>query len=116
MTEELDNDGGPYRRIALITSKHPTKPLQGTAVTISTSAEIDIGSPKFEFLLDEAREQFDVSSYATELRLGTVFLDAGSNEVIGVAWESSPRPYDHDDLDDTVKTLPDSFSPVNLGD
>lgn len=116
MAEESDNDAGPYRRVALITSKHPTNPLVGTLVTISTSVEIDIESPKFEFLLDEATEQFDISSYAPELRLGTVFLDAESNEIIGVSWESSPRPYSHDDLDDTVKTLPDGFSPVDLSD
>ena len=57
-----------------------------------------------------------MSSYATELRLGTVFLDAESNDIIGVAWESSPRPYNHADLDDTVETFPDSFSPVDLDD
>ena len=81
-----------------------------------TSVEIDFESPKFEFLISEATDQFDISSYATELRLGTVFLDAESNEVLGVFWENSPRPYSHDDLDDVVEELPDGFSPVNLGD
>lgn len=105
-----------YLKAPIITSKHPGKPLDGTVVAMHTSHDVDIEEPLFGDLMDQAEERFEVNSYAEGLRLATVYFDAFTRDLVGMQWEESPRPFDSGDFAETVESLPDDFTPLNVGD
>jgi len=106
MADDLIDDSNEYIRAAVVTSEHPGKPLEGTVVAMSTPHEISVDEPYFGEVIKQANERFDIDSYASDLRLGTVYFDASTRDLVGVSWEESPRLYDHGDLDDVISELP----------
>lgn len=108
-TDEVDG----YLRAAIVTSDHPGKPLEGTVVAMSTSHNLSVDEPYLGEVVTEANERFDINSYASELRLGTVYFDASTRNLVGVKWEESPCPYHHGEFDEPVEALPDNLLPVS---
>lgn len=112
MTEQGAADDSSYIRIGIVTSEHPKRPLDGTILAFSSGLDFEIPEDAFDKLLPEAHERVDVSSYATELRLATLYLTAENNEVVGVDWMDSPTPHEHNEFSELVSELPESLEAV----
>lgn len=115
MADDLTGDSNEYLRAAVVTSEHPGKPLEGTVVAMSTSHDIDVDESYLGEIIREANNQFDIDSYANDLRIGTVYFDVSTRDLVGVSWEESPQPYDHGDFDEAISELPENMlSPEEL--
>jgi hypothetical protein len=106
MADNRSGDSNVYLRAAVVTSEHPGKPLEGTVVAMSTSHDLDVDEPYLGEIVKEANERFDIDGYAKGLRIGTVYFDASTRDLVGVSWEESPRSYDHGDFGDVISELP----------
>lgn len=102
-----------YLRVAVVTSSHPANDLAGNVLALSTSLDIDMDSEILGDIISAGAERFDPDEYATNLRVGTMFITNDTQEIVGVEWHESPIPYEHNELTDPVTQLPDSLTPID---
>jgi len=112
MPEKASNGDYEYIRVALVTSEHPGRPLDGTVLAFTTAHDIDVPEDAFDQLLKQAHERFDIDSYATDLRVATLYITEETGKVTGVKWENSPAPYEHGKFSEVISELPDSMESV----
>lgn len=109
MGDNSTDNPDSYLRISIITSEHPGKPLDGVVVAAATSHDVSVDEPYFGALMQQAKDRFEIDQYATDLRLGTIYLDATNGAIVGVTWEDTPAVYDDSDFEDPVNELPDDL-------
>ncbi|SEH11545.1 hypothetical protein SAMN04487967_0401 [Natronorubrum sediminis] len=111
MTTSATGEEG-YHRVLVVISEHPQKPLLGNIVALQSSNEEEIDSSILHSVVDDAKERFEIEEYATELYLGILYVNDETAEAVGVCWEDSPKPYNHDDFEEPVDDLPDDLVQV----
>jgi len=106
-----------YIRLAVVTSDHPGKPLEGTVIALSTShtVEVDVDDTVIDEIFEEAQERFNIEAYTAGLRLGTVYVSEQFDSVAGVKWEDEPVAYSHGEFTEPIPDLPDAVVPVSNG-